>query len=359
MFCGFDANGKSIMVSRTSKSPRKKDAEKVARDLLAEHGRGELVTEKITVAALLDDVLLDYKINGKTLSWAKIVDNHLRPIFGKLRPEKVDTPLLKQYIAMRQEKGRANGTINGELALLRRALNLGAECTPPKVGRVPKFPMLKVDNARQGFFEHDEYQALFRALPEELQPVLAFAYYTGCRRMEILNLKWPQVDLSEKVMRLEVGTTKTGEGRSITLAPELLEMLSMQKARHDRDFPNSPWVFFRYGDGRQVVDFQAAWAKACRAAGLWDAAKDKPSRLLHDLRRTAVRNLIRSGTPEVVAMKISGHKSRSVFDRYNIVSERDIKDATDGLSRYLTEKDREAAETSEKLQNEAMPKVIQ
>jgi integrase len=219
--------------------------------------------------------------------------------------------------------------------MLRRALNLGAAHEPPKVARVPRFAMLAEDNVRKGFFEHEEFLALRRALPEELRPVLTFAYYTGCRKGEILALLWSQVDLTERVVRLEPGETKNDEARTIPLAPELYEMLKLLKETHDRHYSESPWVFSRAG--KPIKETKHAWAAACKAAGLANA-EDKPAKLFHDLRRTGVRNLIRSGVPEKVAMMISGHKTRAILDRYNIVDERDLKDAARRLGEYIAGK---------------------
>ncbi len=120
----------------------------------------------------------------------------------------------------------------------------------------------------------------------------------------------------------------------LPLAPELYEVLAMQKAIRDEKYPGCPWVFFR--DGKPILDLRGAWETACAAAGLVDGA-GKPTRLFHDLRRTGVRNLIRAGVPERVAMLISGHRSRSVFERYNIVSERDLHEAAHRLGRYIEE----------------------
>jgi integrase len=124
--------------------------------------------------------------------------------------------------------------------------------------------------------------------------------------------------------------------RVIPLSGELLEMLKMQKSIRDERWPSCPWVFFRAG--RQIKTFGGAWAKACVAAGLFEIENGevKPTRLFHDLRRTGVRNLVRAGVPERVAMAISGHKTRSVFDRYNIVSERDLHDAARKLDDYVS-----------------------
>jgi len=174
-----------------------------------------------------------------------------------------------------------------------------------------------------------------------VKPIVTFAFWTGCRKGEILSLIWPQVDLIERVVRLEPGETKNDEARVIPLVDELYEMLAMQKAARDLKWPECPWVFSRCG--RKIKNFRRAWDQACKAAGIIDENGD-PARLFHDLRRTGVRNLIRAGVPERVAMMISGHKTRSVFDRYNIVSERDLHEAGRRLNAYIRERESQSGD---------------
>ncbi len=129
-------------------------------------------------------------------------------------------------------------------------------------------------------------------------------------------------------MRLEPGTTKNSEGRTLPydLLPELVQVIERQWQEHQRltaDDTICPYVFHR--DGKAIKGFRKAWASACKAAGC-------PGKLLHDFRRTAVRNLVRAGVPEKTAMAITGHKTRSVFDRYDIVDEADLRSALGRLA---------------------------
>ncbi|MEP7353179.1 MAG: site-specific integrase [Acidobacteriota bacterium] len=191
-------------------------------------------------------------------------------------------------------------------------------------------PRLDEGPPRKGFFELAEYESMLAALADEIKPVLIFGFATGCRRGEILALQWSQVDFLGRVIRLEPGTTKNKEGRTIPLSEHLVETLKRQSEIRERYHPKSPWVFFRHATGEPLKDFRGAWGAACLKCGLWDKAKEKPTRLFHDLRRTAFRDLTPAGVPQRVAMSISGHKTRSVFDRYNIV---DKEDLTQGIQR--------------------------
>jgi integrase len=355
VYVGRDHTGKRKYEGHTVHGT-KKDAQRYLNGKLTERDLGTYAgVQHTTIGVLFDDLLRDYRINGKDYNWCESkVRVNLRPFFGGMKAASFGTDAIRRYIEHRQQpekrvyaakQGRkkreivygpaTNATINRELALLRRAFNLGRMATPPKVGAVPHIPLLAENNVRKGFFEHDAFVAMRRALPEEIRPIITFAYYTGCRKGEILTLRWSQVDLSEQVVRLEPGETKNDEGRTIPLVPELYQLLTIQKETRERHYPESPWVFSRAG--KPILEFKGAWETACKAAGLVDAAGE-PNKLFHDLRRTGVRNLIRAGVPERVAMTISGHKTRAVFDRYNIVSESDLKDAARRLGEYLSPK---------------------
>jgi integrase len=319
----------------SSKSEKYSDAEALLKRRQAEITTGTapcISVDKVKVASLLDMLLADYELNQKSLGWAKYVDAHLRPVFGGLKARSVGTSTITRYVAQRREKGAANSTINRELSLLRRAFYLGLNAQPPLVAAVPRIPKLVENNIRKGFFDHQHFILLRAELPEHLRPVITFAYSTGCRKSEILSMLWSQIDLAARVVRLEPGETKNDEGRTIPLIGELFDMLVLAKEQRDQRHPACPYVFSRYG--KKISNFYSAWEEASKRAGLVNES-GKANRLFHDLRRTGVRNLIRAGVPERVAMMISGHKTRSVMDRYNIVDERDLLMAGERLERYL------------------------
>jgi len=318
-------NGRAYRES--ANSDKERDARKILKKRLGEIALSRFngpEAERVTVRILSQDLLNDYRTNGKgSLEGVEYRLKHLLPMFGDFKAHEVGTDLVRKYIAMRQEEKASNATINRELAALKRMFNLGIEAE--KIYRKPHIPMLQENNIRKGFFEHGEFVALRKALTDDLQPVVNFAYYTGWRKREILSLRWSQVDLAAKAVRLEPGTTKSGEGRSIMLEGELLETMRKQWERRivAKISGQSPtllcsYVFHR--KGQPIRDFSDSWETACKATGL-------TGRLFHDFRRTAIRNMIRAGVPERVAMTVSGHKTRSVFDRYNIVSEEDLKEA--------------------------------
>lgn len=289
--------------------------------------------EKTSFNDLASDLLNDYRNNArKALQMVEYHVERLHKHFGGRKAAHITTDQIRAYIASRREEtsraGRppANSTINRELAALKRMFNLGQQAG--KVVRVPYIPVLSENNVRKGFVHHRDYIRLKEVLPARLRPVLVLAYYTGMRKAEIVGPLWSQVDFQARVIRLEPGTTKNEEARIVPLSGELHWELKEQRALRDGRFPFCDRVFFNHATGKPIKDFRGSWETACKKIGLPDA-------LFHDLRRTGVRNLIRAGVPERVAMAISGHKTRSVFDRYNIVDEDDVKAAGKAVESYL------------------------
>ena len=177
----------------------------------------------------------------------------------------------------------------------------------------------------RGFFEHPEYLAVRVHLPAPWQDILDLAYYSGWRKNEILGLTWDELDEAGGVIRLSPARSKTLVGRILPISQPIAEALARRRARRD---PTSPLVFHR--DGIPVRRWRTAWRTACQAAGV-------PTRFLHDCRRTAARNLIRASVPERVAMLLTGHKTRAIFDRYNIINEQELLEAGDQLVAYLAQ----------------------
>jgi integrase len=331
--------------------------------------------DKVTFDELAEEFLRDYRINQKkSLPRAEICIKQLNKGFAGSRITEITTPRIQEYVSERMKwsckkcqtnfhptgglkcprcgetkliKGASNATINREVAALKRVLNLGARQTPPKVNRVPYIPMLKENNARKGFFEHKDFLALLDALPEYLKPMVLFGYKVGWRDQEISSLTWDAVDLDNGIVTLRVGETKNDEGRTVYLDDELKPLFRelWEKRKHIQH--PTKYVFSNNTGSGPIISFRRSWNSACRKTQLgygykinqdyvneWQS-KLQAGPIFHDFRRTAVRNMIRSGIPERVAMMISGHKTRSVFDRYNIVSDTDLRQAAQKHQDYL------------------------
>jgi integrase len=340
-------NGKPFCES--AKTKKKMVANELLKQREGEIADGKIPSiyfDKITFEELAKDYLTDYALKGnRSIDKAEsIVKKHLTPYFRGMKARTISTACVKAYIAHRMGQGAKNATINRELSALKRMYNLGARCTPPKIALVPHIPMLRENNVRTGFFEYDAFEALRDTLSEYLRPVVTFACFTGWRISETLGLKWSQVDLKAKTIRLESDQSKNKEGRELSfeLFPTLRDLFDNQWKNRRL---GCPYVFHR--EGIRIKNFHGAWNKACRELGLGYGYKKNPKYVarwekkgltvgpyIHDFRRTAVRNMVRAGVPERVAMGISGHKTRAVFDRYNIVSQEDLKEAGAKIEAY-------------------------
>jgi integrase len=286
---------------------------------------------------LYDELAADLRTFYETTGRRRLdeVDDRLRYLdgfFARRRAAAIDAPLITQYVADRQRAPRppANRTINIELSLLKRMLRLAYK--HGKLARVPPIDMLREAPPREGFFEAPESAAVRRRLPVDLQAAVAVYNTYGWRKREVLTLERPQLDLKVGTLRLNPGSTKNGEGRLVYLTPELKTLLAAQVERVDalqRRLGRIIPYLFPHLTGRRAGTprrgFTKRWRTACKDAGV-------PGRYVHDFRRTAVRNLERAGVPRSVAMKITGHKTESVYRRYAIVSDADLLEATRKLA---------------------------
>jgi integrase len=315
----MSVNGHEIR--KSSGSPDKAVAERKLKTEWKLVGAGRHVepkAERTTVAALLDGLALDYRNNGRR-SNLEPRTRPLRTAFGHWRAVDVTPAAVEKYKAARLLEKTirgtlvAKGTVNRELAALKRAFTIGQE-----QGRISFKPLIKVfpeAAARKGFTDPGTFEVIVKHLPEPLNDAARFAYGSGWRLEEVLGVEWPHVDRGAGTVTLEPERSKTEEARVLPLVGELAELIERRwKAR-----ATSPYVFHHHG-GRRYRNIRASWAKATEAAGVAGLK-------FHDLRRSAVRNMILAGVSEKVAMTITGHKTRAVFDRYHIVTTADARAA--------------------------------
>lgn len=317
----------------SSRSPERKAAENLLKRRRDEIGADRLgvqafagpAQERVMVEELLQDLETEYAVRGrKSLPTLRV---HLKPVraaFGLDRARTVTTARVNAVIRQWQDEGTAPATINRRLAALRRAYSLAVKSTPPKLTSVPVIPALEEHNARQGFFERGEFLAVLRHLPDEdLRDFTEWAYWTGMRKGEASALTWAAFDRETWTLRLHARDAKTGKGRVLALEGPLRAIVERRLRARRLD---THAIFHR--GGAVLREFRKSWRRACAAAGV-------DGRLFHDLRRTGVRNLVRAGVPQSVAQAISGHRTASVFTRYDITSEQDLRQAVQKVTAYV------------------------
>jgi integrase len=344
----------------------KEKAKKELRKKLAKIDEGVPITPavgRMTFEDASKDISLDYNTKGrKSIKvMERRVRKHLLPFFGKnRRMTTIDSGLVKAYVAKRQadviqtrkahwetdadgnqvfieaqHKPVSNAEINRELTTLRRMFSLAIK--NERLMHQPYIGLLAESQPRQGFFESDEIDELARHLPDEIAAVARYMFITGWRVGEVLKLEWSRVDFHGRgYVRLASGTTKSGAPRVFPMTIALRALLErrdrLKKAAERETNTVIPWVFFRVvskGRGgpkvvKPIISFTKAWKSACEKAGL-------RGRIPHDNRRSAIRVFVRQGISENTAMALSGHKTSSVFKRYDIISPRDLDAAADKL----------------------------
>lgn len=310
--------------------------------------------ERITVTELLDALEADYKLRGK---WSNRIASSMKPLrdyFGEWRAVQVTSEAVDNFISellrgdpARDFPSKAPATVNRSTQLLAQAYKLVMRRSRLATGPAIRH-LSEAGNARQGFFTETEFRTVLEHLPDYLKDFVLFAYLTGWRKGETASLRWEDVD--GDVIRLRSQHSKNREGRTVPLVGELAELMERRKASRRVEKKGrvmlSDLVFHRGGE--PLGSIRKAWATACKFANV-------PGGLFHDLRRCAVRNMVRAGVPTDVARSISGHKTASIFSRYNIVAEDQKRDALERTQGYLREAIEQQREKAVIVQQSARP----
>jgi site-specific recombinase XerD len=331
-------NGKVIRES--SGSTKEADAWKLLKKRHGDMAAGKPVGPDVNRTTFEDMAVMfvnDYKANGYTsLNRQEDAINHLRGFFGENRAIEITSDRITAYVAHRQEEKAANSTVVNELSALSRMFTLATQAG--KVAFKPYISRLEINNARKGFFEREQLDVVLAYLPEYLQAPIETAYITGWRiHDELFTREKKHADLKAGWLRLEPGETKNRDGRNFPLTPRLRAVLKAQieytEALQRAEGRIIPWLFHR--DGNPIKDFRRAWKTALVKADLGTEIRDAKGRLIkkvvtripHDFRRTAVRNLERAGVSRSDAMAMVGHKTEAIYRRYAISDEKSLKEA--------------------------------
>lgn len=326
---------RASLVQESTGFTEKADAENLLKQRIGEVAAGRRTgPQRATIADLCALVIEDNRLrklrDAKHVEWRYRA--HIEAALGKLPVSRFGAAQVQQYVAQRRSEGVCDATINRELAIIRRGFQLGYEADPPLVHKVPVIHRLEEGNVRQGFLEPDEYERLLEELPSRLKALFVCGYHTGARKNELRLLQRPQVDFDAGLIRLRGDQTKNKQPRVLPIYGDMRRWLERQFATAPA---NCPWVFHG-AHGRPVDNHLYGWKEACERAGL-------SGLLFHDLRRSAVRNMKRAGIQDVEAMRISGHRTRAIFDRYNIVDEADLVSAGKRLEEYAQRRKQERA----------------
>lgn len=349
-FIAYTHRGQEI---REKAGKTEDDAERLLKKRMREKERESFIgpqEQRVTVAELLDARTTHLTNKGaKSSSWRSHMAV-IRQHFGIDHAAAITAERLERFVAEERKEGKKPATINRELGELRSAYRLAVRQKRLSHHSVPYFPMQSESgNTRRGFFEPEAFEAFAQHLPPAIADVARFGYVTGWRKGEIVRLTWEQIDHAALEVRLS--DSKNGEGRTITLdadAWSLIERRWQARSYTDRKTKQthlSPLVFHR--NGRPIKDFRKVWAKALEKAGLPIGSGAK--KLFHDFRRTAARDMVRAGVPQSVAMSITGHKTVSMFLRYNITDGKDQREALQRTAEMRRQRTEAAAENSAKV----------
>ncbi|MBV8833526.1 MAG: tyrosine-type recombinase/integrase [Acidobacteriaceae bacterium] len=336
-------------LSKTIEAPWTKQGRIQAEDALSEWrkelGRQPVPGVKVPMSTLFENHLKDMRRQGRDAyniyTERNRIKKNLLSIFGKREASLIRKADITAYTDARIQAGAKPATINRELAALRRSLKLALE-DGLTVGPIPAIKLLKENNVRKGFIDHQMYRRMLLHLPKHQHMLFCFGYYLGIRIGELLEFRWewllPYWNEAEPIIKIPGEVTKSGDPHTIPIYhPDMRAMVEMALATRN---PECPYLF-QY-QGRRLRNPRTGWEKARKAAGM-------PKLLFHDTRRTAVRLMEQAGIPRAEAMQITGHKTESIYKRYDIGSERGATET----GKRLREHWRQLGE--QEVQNRAKP----
>jgi integrase len=322
----------------------KREAERLLRQREGQAALGAPVpprVDRLSYREIIEDLKMEYRNSGaRNLREAGTRLKHLDQHFGAFRAAAITSAEIAKYVSARLAAGASPSSVNKETGVLMRAIRLAAE--HEKLTKIPITHKLKEAAPRAGFLEPEQFARVYQHLPDDVQTAALIAYRLGWRTSEVLHLERRHVSTGDNTLTLDAGSTKNGDGRVIVMPADVAAAVGAQLARVDalsRTLARViPWLFPHFTGvaatrpgqrhvaviGARKRNYRRAWDAACAKAGL-------PRFLRHDMRRSAVRNLVNANVPERVAMAITGHKTRAVFDRYHIVSPGDLEAAAKRL----------------------------
>jgi integrase len=351
-------NGKEYRKSLGTKNAKqaKKNAVAVKRAIIGKIERNDdtpRTADNVTVGQICEMYIEYARRNLKAAhSVEQMFDANMRPDRDQPEPAKValwdmkaaklTTADLEAYKERRKNEGVKPATIKHELENLRAALYRAKDDrTPALLKEVPKFPMDRINNQREGFLDDAGYKKILTELPNFAKLVFVLSFHLGCRAGELFRLKWAQVHLNAQTASkgyIDLQKTKNGKDRRAPIYFDMDKWLKWQLAIRDSRFPWCEHVIFHHDashsnravPGNPIVSIRRSWNSAVKRAGY-------EGLILHDMRRTACRNMVQKAKiPRALAKLISGHLTDSMFDRYNIADPEDITSIGADIEKWMS-----------------------
>lgn len=279
--------------------------------------------DRWTLTDMLEVIKAEYaRCNRRSFKNVEYCFEHLKDYFGLQSLVSIKSNRVDEYQQARLKSGAQRSTINREVAYLRHGFKI--MCERGELTTMPVIKLLGGENVRRGFIDAVAFRTILENIPTtDVRDVIEFLYNSGWRSREAMGLQWAWVDINAKMIRLPREASKNEESRSLPIVGALADIIERRVKVRRLD---CPFVFHR--KGRAIRSFRKAFKTAVTAAGL-------PDIIPHDMRRSAVRNFRKAGLSPTEGMKLSGHKTESIYRRYDIIDEQDLKESMAKVQEHL------------------------